>query len=255
VDQAGRESGSDILLPQGTGLVDRSGSPLVLTLTVPANPDSESDTRDIAMDMIRNAVCFAARLVVLTILLGTNVSAGELADLQISETDGIYRVKMDMLVDAPADQVYRVLTDFRHIYRLNRAITESEMLPSDIPGITRVRTLIEDCILLHCVKISRVEEIREGAPGHLYVTTDPHSSDFKSGNTHWRIESAGKRTRVIYESSMEPDFFLPPVVGRLIMKRGLREGIVESFTNLERIARLDAEGAARSQTAYNTPSN
>jgi len=179
------------------------------------------------------------------------VSAGELANLDVSERDGVYRIRMEMLVDAPAGNVYQVLTDFAQISQLNPAITESNTLPSETPGTLRVRTLIEDCILLHCVAISRVEEIREGAPGHLHVETDPRLSDFKSGSAHWWVKPAGNNSMVVYEATMEPDFFLPPLLGRMIMKRGLREGIVESFGNLERIARLNAKASGQSLMAFN----
>lgn len=158
-----------------------------------------------------------------------------------------------MHVDAPSDDVYRVLTDFAHIYRLNPAITESRTLPSTTPGVTRVRTRIEDCILLHCVTILRVEEIREAGPGRLHVETDPGPSDFRSGTARWRVEPEGAGSLVIYEASMEPDFFLPPLLGRMFMKKGLRDGIKESFENLERIARLDARPRSRSYLALRNP--
>jgi hypothetical protein len=177
-------------------------------------------------------------------------SAGELTELNVNEQDGVYRIRMEMHVDAPATHVYAALTDFAHISRLNPAITRSDTLPSQIPGVTRVRTLIEDCILAYCVSISRVEEIREGRPGHLHVETDPRQSDFKSGSAHWWIRPQGAGSMIIYEAAMEPDFFLPPLVGRVFMKRGLREGILETFENLERIASLDARMAEQSLVAY-----
>jgi len=197
------------------------------------------------------AVLYRILLLCAVMFTGANPSsAGELTELNVNEQDGVYRIRMEMQVDAPATHVYEALTDFARISRLNPAITRSETLPSQIPGVTRVRTLIEDCILVHCVSISRVEEIREGLPGHLHVETDPRQSDFKSGFAHWWIKPQGTGSTVIYEASMEPDFFLPPLVGRVFMKRGLREGILETFENLERIASLDAGMAEPSLVAY-----
>ena len=57
----------------------------------------------------------------------------------------------------------------------------------------------------------------------------PELSDFKSGQTRWTFTSIGKHTSVNYQASMVPDFWLPPFIGPLTLKRQIR-------TQLERTA-------------------
>jgi len=40
---------------------------------------------------------------------------------------------------------------------------------------------------------------------------------------------------------MEPDIFIPPVVGKFLIKKSIREGMHTSFANLENISSVLAE--------------
>jgi len=177
----------------------------------------------------------------LLLLVFCGLAASELEELSVTDNNGSYRIRTVMWVDAPADQVYKVLTDFEHIYRLNPSITESEVLPPAEPGTTRVRTLIEDCVWFRCLKIHRMQRVYEDGPWYLRVETDPRHSDFKSATTEWWILPYGdESTKVIYDAQMTPDFYIPPIIGRFILKSKMRERIVTSFEKLECIARINA---------------
>jgi len=189
-----------------------------------------------------------AHWLLLAIVCG--LAAGELQELSVTDNGGTYHIRTVMWVDAPADQVYKVLTDFEHIYRLNPSITESEVLPPAEPGTTRVRTLIEDCVWFRCLKINRMQSVHEDSPWYLRVETDPRSSDFKSATTEWWVLPYGdEATKVIYDAQMTPDFYLPPVVGRFVLKIKLRESVVTSFERLECIARINAGLVPRGRIA------
>ena len=78
--------------------------------------------------------CTAARTVrflclILALCLLAPARASNLFNIEISENSGNYQIRMVMLIHAPARYVNGVLTDYKHIYRLNPSITESEMLP------------------------------------------------------------------------------------------------------------------------------
>ena len=181
------------------------------------------------------------RLVQIVFLsISCNLLAGELGELSIKDNDGVYAVRLEMRVDAPASYVYQVLTDYRHVYRLNSSITASEVITDSTSGTPRVRTVIEDCFLIHCLKIARTETVYTEEDMHLHVVTDPEVSDFKSGITDWWILPDGNGSRVIYIAEMEPDFYVPPIIGPFVMKSELRNGILTSLENLECIARDNA---------------
>jgi len=177
--------------------------------------------------------------------------AGDLVDLQVTENRGEYHVEATMLVDAQAKYVRSVLTDFVHIYRLNPLITESEILPSLFDEIVRVRTRIVGCISFFCNEFELVEDVSQFPSGDLRAMTVPELSDFKSGRALWRIQPLEDRTRVVYEAHMEPDFFIPPLVGSYFVKKQLRESVTTFFTKLELISNVFAK-KRRSHRPYFT---
>jgi len=186
------------------------------------------------------------RLLVLVLVTGmTRVDAGSLVELQVSESGGIYHVSMVMLVHAPAEHVRSVLTDYVHIYRLNPGITESEILPSPREGVVRVRTLLEGCVGVFCKRINRVEDVREQPSGDLEARVVPERSDLRSGVVKWEIRDAGANTWVSYQGHMEPDFFIPPLIGSYFVKKHIRKEVLTSFNRLECIAQVQARRDGR----------
>lgn len=181
--------------------------------------------------------------------------AGQLFDIAIQEQDGVYSVRVEMQVDAPSDQVYKVLTDYTHMYRLNPSITESKLLPSTREGVVRVLTRIEDCVLVVCLDIVRVDDIRELGYGHFIAEADPQQSDLALGRTVWRILPMHDYCRVVYEAKLQPNFILPPIIGPYVMKDRLREGVLTSLKNLECIAKINTARSMGSSPSARAPAD
>lgn len=183
------------------------------------------------------AVAWTCLLLCLLIPL---VRAANLAELQLSEAEGIYRIRLVMQMQVPAQYVRHVLTDYTHIYRLDPAIVDSGILPAPDAGVVRVMTRIHDCIAFFCMNIDRVEDVRELEDGGLQATTVPDLSNFRSGYAEWNIMALGEGTQVSYQAQMEPDFFIPPVIGSYFVKRKLRQQMLASLERVECIARIQA---------------
>lgn len=166
--------------------------------------------------------------------------SADLAELQISETGGVYRIHMAVEMQVPAQYVHRVLTDYKRIYRLDPAIIDSEVLPSSNDDVVRVRIEMFDCIAFFCMKIDRVEDVRVMEQGDLQATIIPSLSDFRSGHTEWKILESKQRTQVIYQAQIEPDFLIPPLIGSYLVKRKLRKSMLASMARIECIARIQA---------------
>jgi hypothetical protein len=168
------------------------------------------------------------------------LSAGDLTELQVTETGGIYHIRMVMVVHVPAKYVRGVLTDYAHIYRLNPSITESEILPSPQQGVVRVRTLMHGCVAFFCKDVGRVEDVHELESGDLRAVIVPELSNLRSGAVEWKIQPMGEHTQVTYQGHMEPDFYVPPVIGSYFVKRNMRKEIMVSFMRLECVAQIQA---------------
>ena len=173
--------------------------------------------------------------------LSSALQSGKRPEIEINEQSGVYQIKVVALIAAPANYVRYVLTDYKHIYRLNPSIIESEVLEQNDDGSVSVRTKVIGCAAYFCEELDRVEKVRMLPSGDLHAEIIPELSQFKSGQTHWQIKSMGDYCEVTYLSDMEPDIYIPPVVGKFLIKKSIREGMHTSFTNLENISSVLAE--------------
>lgn len=186
---------------------------------------------------LRNAVIRVCTLLVFS-LLSSISPANELEELSVTEVDGVYTLRIVAVFDVPADYIYNVITDYKHAYRINPAVTEVEILPSDRDEVIRVRNLSEHWIGPFCFKIDWVGDIVEPGYGHLMINTIPEFSSFESGSAVWELRPQGERTRVLHESSLNPDFFIPPVIGNHLMKKQMEEDTLDTFNRIECYAKV-----------------
>ena len=157
-------------------------------------------------------------------------------EVEVTVISGIYQITASAIVDAPANHVRYVLTDFSHLYKLNPSITESELLAQDDDGSARVRTRINGCASYFCEELDRVEKVKVSASGEITAEIIPRNGQFRSGQTRWQIEDMGERSKVIYIAKMEPDIYIPPVVSKFLVKKAIKQEALICFTNLEKIS-------------------
>jgi len=178
---------------------------------------------------------------ILLCLSAVQVSAVDIRELEVSEDGGVYQIKLATVIDARAEYVYRVLTDYVHLHRLHPSIIQSDILPSPGAGIVRIRTRILDCILIFCMELDRVEDISELPPYHVHATIVPSMCNFHSGKADWRIEDMGGHSQLIYEAQMKPDFTVIPLIGPYLVTRKLRDEMASSLGKIECIAKIKEE--------------
>ena len=175
----------------------------------------------------------------ISLLLFASLSTADAhEELSVTKAGGVYSLRVVSVLDAPADYVYNVITDYKHAYRINPTITEVEILPSDSDEVVRVRNLSEHWVGPFCFKIDWVGDIVEPKHGHLTVKTIPELSSFESGFAVWELRPQGERTWVLHESSLKPDFFIPPLIGAHIMKKQMEDDILDTFKRIECYAKV-----------------
>ena len=185
-----------------------------------------------------------ARLIhtaVVVLFLPFIATAHELSQAEVTEDKGIFRLQFSSIIDAPAEHVRQVLTDFTHSYRLSASIIESEVLPSRQTGSTKIRTKVLACASVFCQEVERVDTVRTLASGDLQATIVPELSEFRSGQAIWKITAMDDKSKVVYEATLEPDFYIPPVIGIAVISNSLKNEFISTFDRLERIASINAE--------------
>ena len=174
-------------------------------------------------------------------LLSLTANASQLVRLEVDQRADVYEIRVEMEVDAPAEAVRAILTDYDNLDRLNASITTSEVIGTGHNGSVRVLTRMENCILFFCMNLQKVEEVTEDDQGRILVAIVPDSSSFNSGQASWDVQDTGNTTRVIHHAKLEPNIQIPPLLGTAVLKNTLRKEIRESFENLDCLARNQCE--------------
>ena len=200
-------------------------------------------SRSRGLQLHRFALHSKLTLVALSMSLSQPVYARafDFTDAEIIEKNGVFHIKVSAFIEAPPDYIRYVLADSAHIYRLSSSIIESEVLPSSTADEKQVRTKLLCCTSVFCREVERVDIVRMLNSGDLEAEIIPALSEFKSGKASWKITPVDDASHVVYEAYLEPDFFIPPVVGTQIVKQNLLDEFRTTFIRMERIAAFNAE--------------
>ena len=171
--------------------------------------------------------------VLLLALVGvSSAMALDVDDLHITKKGRTYKVEITFDVAAPVDRVMAVLTDYRYPDRLNPEVTKREVI-SRQQGITRVRTEFNSCVFIFCKDVVLTQDVTVVA-GTIEANIVSDESDFRSGYLRWLVSSSDNGgSHIGFEAVMEPDFFIPPLIGGFFVRKRLRQEILATAENLE----------------------
>jgi hypothetical protein len=182
-------------------------------------------------------------LIIFSVLLAThsNAVADSTTEIVVTEEDGIFQITVSAQIAATEKHVRQVITDYTHAYRINHSIIESEVLKSPVDGNIQVRARVLACTPLLCIEVERVDEVSTLESGNILAVIVPEKSDFRSGKALWKITPDGDKTQLSYWASIEPDVFIPPVIGTQLVIDNLRDQFMATFSRIEQVARIKQE--------------
>ena len=170
-------------------------------------------------------------LVTLVMFVALPAMAVDDGDVSIEKDGRSYRIHMAFDVPASIGQVKSVLTDYAHPSRLTPAVTAREVLGKQ-DGVVRVRTDFRDCVVFFCKSMKLVHDVTVSANA-VRADVVPGGSDFRDGFLLWSIRDTGSGgSHVVFEAVMEPDFFVPPLVGGFLVSNALRKQAITTANNL-----------------------
>ena len=178
--------------------------------------------------------------------------AASIDSLDISKSRGRYELQADAQLAASPESIYAVLTDYEDnaFQRISSVYKESDYLEPAADGTPIVYTLMEGCLLWYCMTMKRVEKLETRKPNYIKSYTLPEQSNFKYATSEWVLEPHEGGTKMTYRLEMEPDFFVPPVIGPWYLKRTLSSGGVRAVSRIERLAiEIDAAVARAAEVA------
>lgn len=176
------------------------------------------------------------------LLLGPAValppSAAVIDRLDVDREDGRYELVADTRLEAPVEAIFDVLVDYEDgaFRRISSVYKESDYVGEADDGTPLVYTRMEGCLMFYCRSMERVERLEVDAPRYIRTTALPEESDFKYSRSEWELEPVEGGTQVTYRLVIEPDFWVPPVVGPWVLKRSLMKGGTRAIMRIERLA-------------------
>jgi len=173
---------------------------------------------------------------VLGISIASPAHAAEIRSVDFEHDGNRYRLVSDTRFDAKPENIFAVLTDYDHIAQISETIKESRYLDPGDDGQALVFTRIGSCVLFFCKTVEKVERVESIRPTYIQTTAIPERSNVRYSKSEWILsEGKGGGTEVIYRVEFEPDFWVPPLVGPLLIKRALIE---EGRTAVQQIEAL-----------------
>jgi len=183
--------------------------------------------------MLRDRSRASRTIVLLLVLVGVSPAmALDIDDIRITKQGRAYQVQMTFAVGASVNQVLAVLTDYGFPDRLDPEVTKREVI-SRQGEITRVRTEFRACVFIFCKDIALTQDVTVVADT-IQADIIPDESDFRSGNFRWSVSSSDNGgSHIGFEAVMEPDFFIPPLVGAFFIRKKLQQKLLATAENLE----------------------
>ena len=147
-----------------------------------------------------------------------------------------YVMTMDARLNCVAEEAYAVFVDYRQLPRIHPAIISAVRKPGAPPGAQRLHSKVELCFLGFCRVLDQVQDMYREPPEHLKAIVLPELSNLRHGTASWRIWDDAGETRLRFEAEIEPDFWVPPLIGPWIIRRTLSQHAVYTADSIERLA-------------------
>lgn len=181
------------------------------------------------------AVFLAA--VLTTVLAAFNTQAAEFENIQVRLDNGVYRVHAEARIDAGIQAVRDVITDYNHMHWITGAVLKAEVLERPAPGIAIVFVRSRACFSIFCKTIEQVQRADSRDDDVIVFETLPSRGDLKHGRSEWRLQKIGDaQTRLRWNMSMEPDFWVPWLIGPGLITSGLADEGRDMINGIEKLA-------------------
>ena len=180
--------------------------------------------------------------------------AADVYSLTVTRDGDAYHMSADAHLAAPPAAVYAVLTDYEHLTRISSAVQKSRVLDRLEDGAVLVYTDTRACVLFFCKHIIETHRYTRPGPEDIVSEVVPEQSNLKSGKSLWHVEPERDGTRLHWEMTAVPDFWVPPFIGPAMVRHGLSSQGTRSVEGIEKLARerahlppLDSEHADAGQ--------
>lgn len=182
-------------------------------------------------------------LAALLLLASGLARAATLESVDVSRDGGRFSAVIDTRLDADPQQALMLFADPARLPELNPAVRLAEVIERRDAQHWTLKTAVEMCVAFLCKTLRQTQDmtLTPLAPpargGVLDAVVRPGSGNLRAGSAKWTFTPCGTGTCLRFESTIEPDFLVPPLIGTWLIRRALREQSETTAAALERLAR------------------
>ncbi|MBV1875185.1 MAG: hypothetical protein KUG50_01010 [Cycloclasticus sp.] len=177
----------------------------------------------------------ATPIIALIILFSAsfNVAANNPTIADVVYNDGIYSSTLSTTIHAPRKSIYQLLTSYNDLSKYSRLIYKSQLLANG-----HLLLNLKVCFFVICFdkKLTLSLEISNHSINGRIV---PEYSDFKSGSLKWHLSGNNLASFLQFSGELTPNFWLPPIIGPLLIKHKLRSEAKYSVKQLKLLSTLN----------------
>jgi hypothetical protein len=162
-------------------------------------------------------------------------AAGEIRYAAVAYDKGVYTLEIVADINADGQAVHAIVTDYEQLETLTDILLEASLLSATEANPTkRLDLLARACFFIFCFRIKAVSAVEEDGVVGVSTTIIPGQSDFRSGRISWKIVpgTAGHCSMHV-TGNFEPDFWIPPIIGPLLIKQKIIREAGAVLRNIE----------------------
>ena len=167
--------------------------------------------------------------------------AADVQSLHVDHKDGRHAVDMTVQLDVDAADAYTVLTTFDKLTEINPAVQRVTVRERISTSEAVLETEVQVCMLWFCKLLLQVQDMRwqptDNAGGTLVAQVRPAESNLRYGQAEWRIWPCEAHSCMRFVAEIEPDFWVPPLIGPWVIRRKLEQEALQTSEGIERLAK------------------
>ena len=166
-------------------------------------------------------------------LIATCASASASTSVEVERVDSLVRVSATIEALASADLCYSVLTDFDHMAEFLPGLKSSSIV--SLPGEPlRLRQVGRPVLGLSSLGVDVTHAVTLDPP-HEYKFTKV-AGNLRQMRGTWHVVGDTTHCTIDYRAEIEPDFWIPPLVGPLLIKQQVRKQVEALLAEIYRRA-------------------
>lgn len=171
----------------------------------------------------------------------TPVAAGaaEMRTLHVEHEGKRYVMQSEAVFYVGLEALYEVFLDYELSPQFSSWIVEARNVERD-DGQRGYFIQNRGCLMFLCQTAVREGRVEYVPFERIDAIADPALSDFEVSNESWTFREENGATIVTYQMEMVPKFWIPPVIGPMVIKRKLRSSGGDALDRIEELAQRRA---------------